>query len=400
VRERTQGPFSIELPSEPEGDLADDIRKQGAYASPHVRRVEVVGRRVAYDLCAGAPADVHEKMRRYLHRMVARYRKIPRKIIHTRARTSMRPLEKNVFEQLQARRWVTSIGSGQVSLAGPALNALRVVDDDARRLAVESFGAREEVYPSLIPTEALGRCGYFSSFPQSLSMVIHLVEDFDIIEAFRSAHAEDTTLGVMIEPTTFAPPNCCLSPALCYHCYLNLQGTRLTGPPHVVTTAGKCFRYESINMTGIERLWEFTMREVVFMGTEDEVVERRARGLELVKAQLEKWDLAGQIETANDPFFGEVYANKSYAQRRNELKFELRLPLGDEASPTRDLACASFNLHDNFFGRTFSIETKDGKPAFTGCVGWGLERWVLALFTQHGLEPGGWPEALRSAVWS
>jgi hypothetical protein len=28
-------------------------------------------------------------------------------------------------------------------------------------------------------------------------------------------------------------------------------------------------------------------------------------------------------------------------------------------------------------------------------VGWGLERWVLALFTQHGFTPSDWPESLR-----
>ena len=232
-------------------------------------------------------------------------------------------------------------------------------------------------------------------------MVTHLVEDFDTIEAFRRAHLDQTKLRPP-EPGTFVTPECCLSPALCYQCYLSLEGTRLADGPHVVTTAGKCFRYESINMVGLERLWDFTMREIVFVGTEDEVLSRRARGIELVTEQLEKWDLAGQIETANDPFFSAAYAGKSYAQLRNELKFELRLSLGDstDGAGTRDLACASFNLHDNFFGRTFSIEARDAKPAFTGCIGWGLERWVLALFTQHGFEPAGWPESLRAAVWT
>jgi hypothetical protein len=140
------------------------------------------------------------------------------------------------------------------------------------------------------------------------------------------------------------------------------------------------------------------MREIVFVGTEDEVLRRRARAIDLVAGQLEKWDLAGRIETANDPFFAAAYASKSYAQLRGELKFELRLAL--RQGEGGDVACASFNLHDNFFGRTFAVETRDGQPAFTGCVGWGLERWVLALFTQHGFERANWPAALRDAVWA
>ena len=115
--------FSIELPTEPDGDLAADLEKQGGYVSPHVRRVEIVGRMVRYELGADVPADVqedvHAKIGRYLHAMIARHRKIPRKVIHERARTSRRPLETHVFEQLVARRWARAVGPGQIALAGP-----------------------------------------------------------------------------------------------------------------------------------------------------------------------------------------------------------------------------------------------------------------------------------------
>jgi len=391
---------AIDLPTEPDPDLAADLEKQGGYVSPHVRRVQIVGRTVRYEADAGAPADVHEKMRRYLHAMSARHRKLPRRVLLERARSSARPLERDAFAGLVDRGWARPAGSGRVALSGPALRALRAVDEDARRRAVTVYGAREEAYPTLIATHALARCGYLSSFPQSLSVVTHLVEDFDVIEDFRRAHEVDPALRTL-EPGTFVAPPCCLSPAVCYHCYLGLEGQRLTEGPAVVTAAGKCFRYESINMVGLDRLWDFTMREIVFVGTEDDVLTHRARGLELAAAQLEAWDLAGHVETANDPFFSAAYAGKSYAQLRGELKYELRLDVAaqGDAAP-RTLACASFNLHDNFFGRTFSIEASDGAPAFTGCIGWGLERWVLALFAQHGFEPADWPPALRDAVWA
>ncbi len=392
------GRFTVDLDKELDGDLADDIQKQGGYVSPHVRRVEVKGRAVTYELDEGATPDVHEKIARYLHLMVARFRKIPRRVIHTRARTTPRPLERDLLARLEAEGWVRIVGSGLAALAGPALRALRAVDEDARQAALAAFGAREETYPTLIPTRTLGRCGYFSSFPQSVSMVSHLVEDLDAIETFRRAHADETALRAT-ELGALATPECCLSPALCYHCYSSLEGRELGDGPEVVTTLGKCFRYESINMTGLERLWDFTMREIVFVGTEDEVLERRQRAISLVTGQIDKWDLAGQIETANDPFFSAAYAGKTYAQLRSELKFELRLPAGETDEGPREIACASFNLHQDFFGRTFSIETRDGRPAFTSCVGWGLERWVLALFAQHGLEPAGWPATLRAQVW-
>ena len=139
------------------------------------------------------------------------------------------------------------------------------------------------------------------------------------------------------------------------------------------------------------------MREVVFVGTEEQVTTRRKRGIDLVMEQLDRWDLECQIETANDPFFSAAYATKTYYQVRSDLKYELRLTVEpDDKGATRTLACGSFNLHENFFGKTFAITASDGNPAFTGCVAWGLERWILACFTQHGFDPSRWPSDVRT----
>ena len=391
---------SVDLKKQVDGDLAADIEKQGAYVSPEILKVKVEGGKVRFEVKPGADvADTTAKVDRYVDLMVAKFRKIPRKVLHTRERKNKAPLRTGVYEELKKRGWVKELGRGQVALAGPALNVLRAVDADCREMGMSQFGAKEEIYPTLIPSKTLGRCGYFSSFPQTVSMVTHLVEDFDTIEHFRQANAETTDL-IVPDPRAFATPEACLSPAVCYHCYRGLENTNLKGGPNVVTTVGKCFRYESTNITGLDRLWDFTMREIVLVGTEEEVSSRREKGIELVKAQIEKFDLQAEIESANDPFFSAAYATKTYAQLRGDLKFELRLTVepgpGGEA---RSLACGSFNLHDNFFGRTFTINAQNGEPAFTGCIAWGLERWVLACFTQHGFEPSGWPEAIRASVW-
>ena len=230
-------------------------------------------------------------------------------------------------------------------------------------------------------------------------MVTHLVEDYDRIEHFRQANANTTDLTVP-DVTAFVTPEACLSPAVCYHCYRGLEGQTLKDDAHVVTCVGKCFRYESTNITGLDRLWDFTMREVIFVGTEEQVSSRRKKAIDLVMEQLDRWDLECQIETANDPFFSAAYATKTYYQVRSDLKFELRLTVEPGASgEERTLACGSFNLHENFFGKTMSITASDGQPAFTGCTAWGLERWVLACFTQHGFDPLRWPADLRSRIF-
>jgi seryl-tRNA synthetase len=200
-------------------------------------------------------------------------------------------------------------------------------------------------------------------------------------------------------PGALASIDASLLPALCYAVYAAREGSVVPTEGVAVTCAGRCFRYESRNMNGLERLWEFSMREVVFLGDEKMVESRRARAIELVMEQLDRWDLDGAIETASDPFFPAGRAARAHWQRSGERKLELRLPVGGRNGAVRTAACASLNLHDRFFGSAFAIGSAAGEAAASGCVGWGMERWMLACFAQHGFVPEAWPRWLRSRVF-
>jgi seryl-tRNA synthetase len=66
----------------------------------------------------------------------------------------------------------------------------------------------------------------------------------------------------------------------------------------------------------------------------------------------------------------------------------------------KQLACGSVNLHGHFFGERFNIRDGAGKFVQTGCVGLGIERWVLAAFTQHGFDPMRWPKPVREIIFA
>jgi seryl-tRNA synthetase len=83
------------------------------------------------------------------------------------------------------------------------------------------------------------------------------------------------------------------------------------------------------------------------------------------------------------------------SQRVQGLKYELLVPVNSDATPT---ACVSFNYHLNHFGEAWQIELFDGTQAYSGCVGFGLERLALALFRHHGLDADQWPAEVRSAL--
>ena len=98
-------------------------------------------------------------------------------------------------------------------------------------------------------------------------------------------------------------------------------------------------------------------------------------------------DLDAGFLVATDPFFAPTARGKAIVQRVKALKHELALPIGDD----RSTAAASFNNHEQFFGEAFGITLSTGEVASSGCVAFGLERWVLAFLVAHGVDRAGWP---------
>lgn len=290
--------IALEKPLDP--DLAAEIEKQAAYVSPRIKNVRAYGTTIEWE-------GDDEKMERFVRAMTAKHRAVPKKTIATRP---FGTLHDGVHDELVRRGWVIDLGRGQLGLAGPALALARLVDADCARMG-HRFGAIERAFPSLIPASVLSRCGYFGSFPQSLSFVAHLGEDFDRLEAFRTANSGS---DLVIPDRGDLVFEACLAPAVCYHAYQSLEGTRLPEDGIVIGCAGRCYRYESSNLTGLERLWDFSMREIVFLGALEQVLQRRNDAMNDAMAQLERFGLGGSIVGASDPFFPTTSATKRFWQ--------------------------------------------------------------------------------------
>jgi len=258
----------------------------------------------------------------------------------------------------------------------------------ARQYAAPSFQ-----FPALIGADVLDRCRYIRSFPHSLNLVSHLREDIEAIQHF-AQHATLTDAHLNVTAADLAPPETLLSPSVCFHYYELLRGQTLE-TPRTVTAVGKCFRFESGNLIGLERLWDFTMREIIFVGSAEHVLDMRERALEMTTTLLDRWGMDYDIRSATDPFFMDDFATQSTFQRAFDLKFEIRAALPYKRG---SLAAGSFNYHQDFFGRSFSITAPEGGAAHTGCMGLGLERLALAFVAQRGLDRTRWPEAVRASV--
>lgn len=252
--------------------------------------------------------------------------------------------------------------------------------------------ARPQQFPSLIGADTLTTCSYINNFPHSLNLVLHLRTDLDAIKRFSATTSFDGQ-QLQVDKDCLASPETLLSPSVCFHCYRWLADSQCQ-EGRAFLAAGKCFRYESGNMSGLERLWDFTMHETIFVGTKDYVLAHRAACLDFAQTIAEALDLDYRIETATDPFFIEDFATQASFQSAFDLKFEFvaTLPYRD-----RSLAVGSINYHQNFFGRAFRITDGDGAPVHTVCMGFGLDRLALAILAQHGCDAARWPSALRGA---
>jgi hypothetical protein len=186
---------------------------------------------------------------------------------------------------------------------GPLLTSLIAYFERQFLDLADSFQAVPYRFPTLIPARYLERVNYFRSFPHSLTFATHLREDLDVIDSF-SQHACCNSQGDLFAPAdSFAPIKALLSPAVCYHLYFALADKALQGGELVATAVGNCFRYEAINLVSLERLWNFTMREIIFVGSKDFVLDNREVARQRMARLLEKIGMAYRVESANDPFF-------------------------------------------------------------------------------------------------
>jgi acyl carrier protein len=282
------------------------------------------------------------------------------------------PAHRSAVTELMARGDLERTPDGALLMRGPAASLHDYFDGTVREWALE-LGATEETFPADIPLAILGRAGFTTAFPQKLVWI-------GVPGAPNDAHAG----AEHVRP-----------PAVCYHHYPRFADTTLDGPGSIVTALGRCYRneYQADSSYPVERLRSFTMREIIVVG-DDGLVERLRSGLmERVSLWMKELELDGLIETATDPFFTSEARGRMLMQRLLPLKYELRLRVDPDG---RSVAAASFNNHEQHFGKAFSIRLPSGEFAHSGCVAFGWERWVIAFVNQHGPAEENWPEVARS----
>jgi seryl-tRNA synthetase len=258
-----------------------------------------------------------------------------------------------------------------------------LITDLARADRAEVF-----TFPPVIDRKILERVDYLDSFPNLAGPVFSFFgKELTARQLSERIHA-GAPWGEFMGMTDVA-----LNPAACYPVYPSFRGT-VPDEGRLVTMLNWVFRHEpSPEPT---RMQSFRVREFVRCGTPTQVVEWRDMWLARGVALLQSLGLPAVSDVASDPVFGRGGRMLAANQREQQLKFEVLVPVISTEKPT---ACCSFNFHQEHFGGTFGIQTPDGAVANTACLGFGLERIVMALLQTHGFDPGGWPSEVQRKLW-
>ncbi len=249
-------------------------------------------------------------------------------------------------------------------------------------------GGEPYMFPPVIDRRILERVDYLDSFPQLIGSVHSFTGTEREARALSQAVHAGEPWGQLLKATDVV-----LAPAACYPVYPSIAG-ELPENGRLISITGWVYRHEpSPEPT---RMQAFRVRELIRAGRPEEVLAWRDQWLERGTELLKALELPVHSDVAADPFFGRAGKVLSDGQKAQRLKFEVLVPVISESEPT---AVCSFNYHQDHFSQVFDIRAPGGGVAHTACLGFGMERVVMALFRTHGFRPATWPETVRNRLW-
>jgi seryl-tRNA synthetase len=296
---------------------------------------------------------------------------------------------RSFLEQLIASELLVPSGVPGVFGRGPIFEEIRNAIDDAISLAALPDAAERMAFPPVMPRHELERIGYLESFPHLAGSIFSFDGDERAaVEMGRraAAHGDWSEFQRQTEVV--------LVPAACYPVYPVIGARGRLGPVGATVDLGGSYVFRHEPSADPARMQIFHQREMVRFGDATSVAAWRDAWSNRALALAQGLGLDARLEVASDPFFGRTGRVLARSQREQALKFEVSVPI-DSGEPT---AIASFNYHRDHFSTVYDIQLSDGSRAETACLGFGLERIVLALLHAHGLDPVGWPSAVRAEL--
>ncbi|MEV4844440.1 hypothetical protein AB0K20_14630 [Micromonospora matsumotoense] len=265
------------------------------------------------------------------------------------------------------------VSGGLVALEEEPTRLAEALDRIWTRWARES-GAVTLTVPPLLPVSDLAVLDVYRNFPH-LALVSSAL---DVTAAGADQIAQEAAAGEF-SPGALRAAGLALPSSACYGVYLHYRGRQVPAEGELVSLLGQCFRDED-HFDGLRRLRSFRMREVVALGTPEQAMAHLDHSALFLETLADEIGLPLERRAAADPF---------YDQSDDRVTFQQLVAVKHEYV-YQDMAIASVNTHQKFFGERCGISLTSGDPVSTSCVGFGVERWLQALADHFD---GDWDQA-------
>jgi len=184
-----------------------------------------------------------------------------------------------------------------------------------------------------------------------------------------------------------------LTPLACHAAY-SIAAERGAVPEdgYIFDVAGDCAGPRP--SARLNRFQGSRMQEYLRIGTPPQVREFRQAWIARARTIAGALELSYTVDAVRDDMAGPHDAVPA-SQRQDVLKFELRVPISSEKTPT---ACMSFSDHRDHFSTVWRLQGDKDDVMHTGCVAFGMDQLAVALFAAHGTRIAGWPDGVRETL--
>lgn len=357
-------------------DLSKENRRDLSFISNEIMSYEIQGKQIILYVADNANEEVIEdNMKKCLNKKVTK----PKRVVSRQNRKSYIS-DEEMFNSGIVERYE----EGSVLFNKKGIQLCEFFDKCFISL-LNNYDVNFRKYPTLISKETLVDTGYHKMSPQYLIFCSEVVEDIDKYKKI------DNKLNDIMKMDLLSEPKFALSPSACFALYPKLRN-KILDKNEIYTMRQNVFRNEGrFGWSEVSRLRDYNVREIVFIGDNEFIHKVRKDILDKTIELMDKIGLDFVLDIATDPFVLPDLQNYRRIQKRNQTKYELRL--FDDIETT--IACASFNLHGTSFSKKFEFSVKNIKVTESGCIGFGIERFVIAFLKQYGTNEGKWPEIVR-----
>ena len=320
-----------------------------------------------------------------------------------------KPIAVDPNKILEEIGWMKRMSIGQWLYTPPLthlLNALKKLFLDE---VVKPLGFQEATFPKMYPLEVGLKTGHlkgvinsiiFASLPKSyeLSEFEELIDSMYVMDGI-----DPEDLQRHLKPPTYF-----LCFAQCEPFYWFFESEILDDsalPVKWFDMSGPSFRWESGGIHGIERVIEFHRIEVVWLGKPEHVIDTRNKLLERYEYFMNKvLELEWRMAWVTPWFYEQSGTVQEEVRSVNidvpgTIDFEAWLPYRGSREDNKNwLEIGNISIHGTKFTEPFRVKHNKGDTLWSGCSGFGSERWLIALLAQKGFDVDEWPKKFLEYV--